>query len=221
MMSVEFEKTRKFWGKEILRGDLIWPDEHVIRFVKRNFEQSATILDFGCGGGRNAIALAKERYNVIAMDYTEEALMSVHSKCSNLELEIKIIQNKGLEVPLPMDSVDGIIADGSLFYNTKHNNVILLENLGKSLRSTGKIWANWRTEDDSLREKGVLLGNGLYMLGEGSKRDGCCYFFCNVQTLKEMYSIAGLVIESLDYFEYTENNMKEKCSYFHVVATKR
>lgn len=219
-MNEYFEKTRAFWGGEIVRGNLVWPDEHVIRFIKRNFKIGARILDFGCGAGRNAIAFAKDGYDVVAMDYTSEALLAVQSKASDACLHIETVKNLGLEVPLEENSVDAIIADGSLFYNNAIDTIMLLRNLIKCLKPSGKIWANWRTENDSLIEKGVALGDGLYRLNEASKRDGCCYFFCNEEKLRDIYKQAGASIEFLDLFEYTENNMQSKCSWYHVTAYK-
>lgn len=219
-MNEDFEQTRKFWSEEILRGNLVWPDEQVIRFVKKNFKIPAVLLDFGCGAGRNAVALAHEGFEIVAMDYTEEAVRAVGQRAASENLKIKAIKNEGLDIPFDSQSVDGIIADGSLFYNNKKDNIIILENLGKVLKPAGKIWADWRTERDSLIEKGVRLENGLYKLGDGSGRNGCCYFFCNEQEVREIYNRAGLKVESVELFEITENNMTARHSWYHVVAVK-
>ena len=219
-MNTKFEKTREFWGKEIVRGNLIYPNVNVIRFVKRNMVSGATILDFGCGAGRNSIALSKEGYKCIAMDYTEEALSLTRQKVAETSLEIDIVQNVGLEVPLVENCVDGIIADGSLFYNKKSDVITLLKNLRKCLKQGGKIWADWRTKSDSLYKCGISLGEGLYQLASGTKREGACYFFVDEQDIVEMYESAGFVLESVDSYEYTENDKNTKCSWFHVIAKK-
>ena len=95
-MDSQFEKTRKFFRKEIVRGNLLYPDEYVIRFVKRNYKdaENTTILDFGCGAGRDSLALACEGYNMIAMDYTEESINIINKKKG--DLPIKAIMNKGI-----------------------------------------------------------------------------------------------------------------------------
>lgn len=36
-MSTQFEKTRQYWGSAIKRGNLIYPNDQVIRFIKRYF----------------------------------------------------------------------------------------------------------------------------------------------------------------------------------------
>lgn len=85
------QETKKFWDKEITNANLIWPNEHVIRFVKRNFrDRNSVILDFGCGTGRNAIALAMEGYNMIAMDYSEEAIELARKKSLEKSLGYRV-----------------------------------------------------------------------------------------------------------------------------------
>ncbi|NLP13951.1 MAG: class I SAM-dependent methyltransferase [Clostridium sp.] len=219
-MNLEFENTRRFWGNEVVRGNLIWPDENVIRFVKRNYKPGNIILDFGCGTGRNAVALSKDGYNCIAMDYTEKAINFIKQKAKEENLNISTVKNTGFEVPLQENSVDGIIADGSLFYNKKSDNVTILTNLAKVLKPDGKFWANWRTKRDFLFAQGMDMGEGLYKLETGTKREGCCYFFADEKDVIEMYEMSKLSIETLDDYEYTDNNRTIMNSYYHVVAKK-
>lgn len=214
----EFENTRIFWKKEIVRGKLIYPDENVIRFVKRNYGkvEDITILDFGCGAGRNSFALANEGYKVISMDYTEEAIDII--KRNKGDLSIKAIVNKAFDVPLEEDSVDVIIADGSMFCNGIDDTITLMTNLKKVLKKNGKFWADWRSKKDSMFGSGRLLESGLYKLNSETKRDGCSYLFCDEKELRCIYESAGFDIISIDDFEYTENNRKNICSYYHVIA---
>ncbi len=36
-----FETSRKFWERETVRGKLVYPDEQVIRFIKRMLTKMA------------------------------------------------------------------------------------------------------------------------------------------------------------------------------------
>ena len=116
-MTKEFEETKKFWASEIVKANLAWPDEFVIRFVKRNYKPDphVRILDYGCGGGRNTVALAFGGYHCIAMDYNQEALELVRAKLdASIRDKVRMVLNTGLEIPVEQASVDAIIADGSL-----------------------------------------------------------------------------------------------------------
>lgn len=113
-----FETTRKFWEEETVRGKLVYPDEQVIRFIKKNADKDDTILDFGCGYGRHAISLGLENYkNIIAMDYNRPNLLHIEEVAKKNNLNIKCIQNSGLKIPLEENSVDIVIAHASLFYS--------------------------------------------------------------------------------------------------------
>lgn len=108
------QETKEFWDKEIINANLIWPNEHIIRFVKRNFhDRNSVILDFGCGAGRNAIALAMEGYNIIAMDHSEEAVELAREKSLERLLDIEFLVNKNTDIPLKTASVNAIVANGS------------------------------------------------------------------------------------------------------------
>ena len=166
-----FEQVRSFWGEQATKKNLLWPNEEVIRFVKRNFslQDNPILLDYGCGGGRNTFALCSEGYKVLAMDYAEEALSIVQDKCKAFsENSVSLIQNKGLDVPLEDSSVDGIIADGSLFGNPKSDIIKVVSELRRVLKKDGLLWANFRTKEDSMYGMGEKIDDSLYILNEES-----------------------------------------------------
>lgn len=215
------EKTEKeFWGKEVTKNNLVWPNEQVIRFIKRNVSDiNKTILDFGCGAGRNSIALAGEGYNIIAIDCTQDAVDMLKEKAKDKSYNIKCLVNSNEnQVPLEANSIDAIIADGSLFYNNFEDTIKLLNELRKSLVNGGLIWADWRSTDEYLYGMGKEIEKNYFEMNELSARLGARYHFFDKETLKDVYEQAGLDVISIDVFEYTEQNGKKKNSWFHVIA---
>lgn len=222
-MSTQFEKTRQYWGSAIKRGNLIYPNDQVIRFIKRYFKdkKDIKILDFGCGGGRNSVALLREGYNVTAMDYTTEAIEMTRDKCRQIGMEdATIILNTGFDIPISANSVDAIIADGSLFYYTKDDITKVVTNLCKIMKQDALMWADFRTKNDSLFAKGDFIAEGLYRLGNGTDREDCAYYFADEDDIKEIFNGGGLSIVSIDDFTYSENNHKIVNSWYHVIAKK-
>ena len=223
MKDEQFEQVRSFWGEQATKGNLHWPNEEVIRFVKRNFslEDDPLLLDYGCGGGRDTFALCTEGYRVLAMDYAEEALSIVRDKCKGFsENSVSIIQNKGLDVPLLDSSVDGVIADGSLFGNPKADIIKVVSELRRVLKKGGLLWANFRTTDDSMYGMGEKVDDSLYILNEASGRKGCTYYFMDEKNLKDIFQKANLEILTIDDFSYTSNSRTGKSCWLHVVAKK-
>lgn len=215
------QETKEFWDKEIINANLIWSNEHIIRFVKRNFhDRNSVILDFGCGAGRNAIALAMEGYNIIAMDHSEEAVELAREKSLERLLDIEFLVNKNTDIPLKTASVNAIVANGSLFYNDWNTTIKLLSNLHDVLSENGLMWADWRTKEDSLYAMGEETEKDFFKMNEESGRKGCYYLFFDEQQLRELYTKAGFQNVSIDRYMYTENDGSKRNAWWHVVAQK-
>lgn len=215
------QETKEFWDKEIINANLIWPNEHIIRFVKRNFhDRNSVILDFGCGAGRNAIALAMEGYNIIAMDHSEEAVELAREKSLERLLDIEFLVNKNTDIPLKTASVNAIVANGSLFYNDWNTTIKLLSNLHDVLSENGLMWADWRTKEDSLYAMGEETEKDFFKMNEESGRKRCYYHFFDEQQLRELYTKAGFQNVSIDRYMYTENDGSKRNAWWHVVAQK-
>lgn len=221
-MENQFEISRAFWGNEILKGNLIYPNTEIIRFVKRNFKNTdIMILDYGCGGGRNTIALLNEGYKVIAMDYTDEAVLLTQKKLDSIGVtEYKVIKNDGFTISLPEGSIDAVIADGSLFYNSIDDTAKIVSELQKVLKMGGLMWADFRTKKDSLYGRGKQIDDGLFVLEDGTGREGCSYLFVDESDIRNIFTKARMEIVSLDDYTYSEDNRRKLNSWFHVVAKK-
>lgn len=215
------QNAKEFWGKEVTTANLVWPNESIIKFVKKNIsDRNSKILDFGCGAGRNAIALAMEGYQMIAMDYSEEAIKLVEEKANEKLLDIQCVINKNINVPLEKESVNAIVANGSLFYNGWSETIDLLSNLHNILDANGLMWADWRAKEDSLYGMGEKIEDGYFAMNEESGRSGCCYHFWDLAQLEDIYIKSGFKIVSIDKYMYTENNESKKNVWYHVISKK-
>lgn len=222
MNNTVFERNQKSWGRAISEGNLIYPDEQIIRFVKKHFYNpiDTTVLDFGCGGGRNTVALANEGYKVIAMDYNESAIKLTQEKCkSMINKNVSTIQNSGFDIPLLENSLDVVITD-CFTCNAKEDNIKLVKNLSKVMKNNALLWGKFRTKKDSLYGMGIQLADGFYEMGEMTDRKGCFHYFADENDIHYIFSSAGLEIISIDNFSYTENNKTKLNSWYHVIVKK-
>jgi tellurite methyltransferase len=53
-------------------------------FVINNFFGYKSVIDFGCGNGRDSIFFAKNNYRVVGIDYSQEAIVGCKSLSTNL-----------------------------------------------------------------------------------------------------------------------------------------
>ena len=106
MLNTSDQVTRLSYSRMLLDNMHLWTkhsDAEVDFIIKTcQMENNDAILDFGCGGGRHAISLAKRGYRVTGVDYGEnllekaksdspsiysEKLKFVHGDCRNLKLD--------------------------------------------------------------------------------------------------------------------------------------
>lgn len=74
---------KETWNKDRAMFNLMYPAEDVVKFLKRNYKQpeDKTILDFGCGSGRNTVLMSDMGFEkIIAMDYNEDCLKLTKEK---------------------------------------------------------------------------------------------------------------------------------------------
>lgn len=223
MNSKQFDQTKDFWNEEVKRGALVYPAEHVIRFVKHNYKvpDDTTILDYGCGAGRDTLALLSEGYHVISLDYSDNAIQMLKDRCKARGLlNSQIIQRASKEIEMKTASVDAVIADGSLFYAEKEEIISNLKEIVRVMKDGGLIWADFRTVEDSLFGRGKKIAEGLFELTKDTGREGCLYYFATEKDIYEIFEGAGLQVVSIDDFVFTERNRECINKWFHVVAKK-
>jgi SAM-dependent methyltransferase len=108
------------WNKEYLEGKLVSKDAKPQDFMKRYFRkfryQSGkdisewSVLDLGCGTGRNANYLAQKGAKVIGMEISEEALKIAKERAGQLAVDVDYrLQNIGQPYDIPDASVDVIL----------------------------------------------------------------------------------------------------------------
>lgn len=170
-MNSIYEETKKRWAEEVVKGNLYYPHESVVRFIMKDRTKNANFMDFGCGAGRHAMVAARAGYTVWAADYNEEALELGRKREAGeaaffgLEEQIHWVKTPENEEELGIGCFDKILAWGSLFYQTHEQIVKQLIKLKGWLKNGGFLYADFRTREDSLYGKGERIsGGGTYVL---------------------------------------------------------
>jgi SAM-dependent methyltransferase len=96
-----------------------------------------TLLDFGCGPGRDLKALAERGHHVIGLDGAERfaAMARVHSGC-------EVWQQDFLELALPDGYFDGIFANATLFHVPSQELPRVLLELRAALKPRGVLFSS-------------------------------------------------------------------------------
>jgi len=109
------------WNELFTQEEFRWkkPQEHVVALVPRLRERSAQrVLDLGCGAGRHTVYLAREGFQVCAVDIAENGLANTRAWLvrENLSAELKRADIE--QIPYPDGSFDAVISVYVIYHKT-------------------------------------------------------------------------------------------------------
>jgi ubiquinone/menaquinone biosynthesis C-methylase UbiE len=107
-------------------GLKIWEKDVISRF----FSEKATILDIGCGTGREAFSLYDMGFRVIATDISEHRIETAKQLAFESKRDIDFLLTNGLDLPFESNTFDIVIIWSQtfgLFYGEENQQYILKE----------------------------------------------------------------------------------------------
>jgi len=94
------------WDQRYIDKDIPWdsgyPDHHLQGYILHANIQPTTSLIIGCGTGTNAIWLAKQGHQVLALDLSATALSQAQSKVVDENLSVTFLKANVIEDPIPV-----------------------------------------------------------------------------------------------------------------------
>lgn len=125
---IKYQKDKNFWGSEpssVVKAQLP-------HFVK------GTVLDVGAGDGRNALFLASQGFDVLALDIAPAGLQNIVDKAANRGLtnRIKTVAANIVNYE-PEDSYENVITNFTLHFVGSENIIPVLEKLVRITKPRG------------------------------------------------------------------------------------
>lgn len=215
------KEEMRLWGEYKGSHEIKYPSETVVRYLNNNFPtgKGKKILDFGCGTGRNALVMAEMQFDIYVADYNDVCIERTKEKMENINYRnVTYIKNERLKIPIESDELDCIVAWGSLFYCNAEDRKLLFSELNRVLKVGGCFLGDFRTKEDYLYGKGEEIENDYFILNE--YLPGINYWFCDEETIRQLYSEHGFEIVNLEKEDFYRYNMQRKNSHYHVWAKK-
>ena len=114
-----------------------------------NIPKGGTILDLGCGSGRDSKAFIDKGYKITAVDGSKELAQSA-SKLIGQDVLVSKFEDLSL-----VDKFDGIWACASLLHVNKKDILDVIKNVSSNLNDNGIFYMSFKHgEDEYIDEKG-------------------------------------------------------------------
>ncbi len=160
--------NREIWEERYSKGQALnkYPYEKVISFVMRTFSRTdrskIKILDYGCGGGAHSLFLTNEGFDTYGMDYSFSSIYHTRRllESSGQTGKQNLICGDFEALPYPDNYFDAIIDRQSLDQNTGHKIPLLVSEIYRVLKPSGKYWGINFCDRHPALKFGQHLGNG-------------------------------------------------------------
>ena len=130
------ENAQEFFNGTV-DADMTQHHEEFLKLIPEN----GTILDAGCGSGRDSLKFKSLGYDVTAIDGSEE-MCKLASEYSGIN--VKHMQFQDIDF---IDEFDGIWASASLLHVPSTEIEMVLEKMKKSLMENGILYASFKYGD--------------------------------------------------------------------------
>jgi len=109
------------WNELFTQDEFRWPKphEHVLAFVPLLKGRAAQrVLDLGCGAGRHTVYLAREGFELFAIDIAENGLEHTRTWLEREKLEAELKHGDIEQIPYPEAFFDAVISIYVIYHKT-------------------------------------------------------------------------------------------------------
>ena len=144
------------------------------QLLKGRFSKEMKILDNGCGEGRNTVYFIREGYQLFGIDQNPLAIKMARMQASTIYpgYDVLRFQTANAEdIPFHQHAFDAVISSAVLHFakDTGHFHQMVNEII-RVLKPNGILFLRMATGFGGILDLSSPIGNGQYLLPDGSKR---------------------------------------------------
>ena len=173
-----------------------------------------SVLDLGCGAGRNSVYLAKKGFDVVGVDVSKSAL-TLANKWAKKEKLANATFTLGTMINIPFDDchLDAVVSISVIHHGVKEDIIRTIAEVHRILKKEGVFLANIASVKDPRYGEGEKVEENTYSILEAfeEKRfEELHHFFTKKEAGEILTCFSHATVEILD----------EKPNYWKVTAVK-
>ena len=195
---------REYWNEFYKKGLANKEPTLFAQYVSENYlEDGKTILELGCGNGRDSLYFGKKDLNVIAIDGADQVIESL--QLENCNSKVKFFRDDFVTTDIyKTKKVNYVYSRFTLHAITEEQEDILLKNVYQGIEEGGMFFIEVRSVRDDLFGKGKKVDRNAYFYNEHYRR------FIVMDELEEKLKENGFTIifskESRGFAPYKDQN---------------
>jgi ubiquinone/menaquinone biosynthesis C-methylase UbiE len=140
-------------------------------FCENYLKAGTTVLDLGCGGGRNAHYLAYRGYKVYGVDIATEAVEFCRKRFARYNLSGTFKQGTFDHIPFPNDYFTGVICIAALDHVTFECAQAAMAEIRRVLTPSGVVLLTFDPpdKDEDILDEAEVLANGTLKFVRGKQ----------------------------------------------------
>jgi SAM-dependent methyltransferase len=219
------ERNRQAWSNEIRKNVMLYPNERVVAFLARNFgnleeNRSRTALDIGFGSGRHLKLLLDYGFRTYGIDYSQ-ACLDTASRVLGDYANLMSLKTDDIRTVAFDTLFDVVINFGVAFNRPVDEMLVDLRKVHALMKPGGKMFINFRTNEDSLVGMGERIDEHSWILGpESGPYNGILYTFLSDEEAQSLLGEAGFVVEDAERNDYWKNQLKERHTWWLYTVRK-
>ena len=144
------------------------------QILKGRFTKEMKILDAGCGEGRNTIYFLNEGYQIFGVDSNPIAVQMARIYAQTIQKDYDVFRFQTSLVgnmPFHKGAFDVVISSAVMHFATSETHFLtMMDDMMRVLKPGGIFFLRMTTEQGEMQEKSPHLGDGVYLLPDGSER---------------------------------------------------
>lgn len=160
--SADFDRDTLYWNQYYAQGKAVEVPSLFAQFSAEQMQAGRSLLELGCGNGRDSIYFYTKGLRVTAIDASDSIVSKLQSKYQNEDICF-VCDDFVCSPTIFVGQYDYIYSRFSLHAINEEQENEVIENIYNALNSHGKVFIEVRSVNDDIFGKGKMVARNSYI----------------------------------------------------------